>query len=143
MELDEILGIDPSSPLDQRAEKLLNADRQMLKDLVARREELGLTQSEVARRMDIGQPAVARIESGTRDLHQSTLRRYAMAVEAVVEHRVVADDPAHVRSAALISNLRPHLFIGGHDWEHQVATHGPVKWAGVYLPKSEHDLDVV
>lgn len=109
MDLDEILGIDTTSPVDRRAKRLLDADRRLLADLVARRKQLKLSQAEVARRMDIGQSAVARIESGVRDLHQSTLRRYAMAVESVVEHQVVPDDPGLQRSAKIIQGLRDQL----------------------------------
>lgn len=91
MDLDELLGLDQTSPLDRRARELIDADRKMLADLVQRRRDMGLTQKEVARRMDISQSAVARIESGARDLHQSTIRRYAMAVEAILEHKVLPD----------------------------------------------------
>lgn len=106
MDLGELLGIDPTEPLARRARRLRESDRKLINDLVARRQELGLSQVEVARRMDTGQATVARIESGIRDLHQSTLRRYAMAVEAVIEHDVVPDDRAQARSAAILKDLR-------------------------------------
>lgn len=109
MDLDEMLGIDPADPVARRARRLHEADEKLIAELVKRRRELGLSQDEVARRMDTGQSTVARIESGARDLHQSTLRRYAMAVEAVVEHRVVPDDPGQARSAAILRDLLPDL----------------------------------
>lgn len=109
MDLDNLLGIDLSDPLARRARRLQDADRKLIDDLVARRKQLDLTQAEVARRMDTSQAAVARIESGIRDVHQSTLRRYAMAVEAVVEHRVVADDRGNTTSSAILRDLKGQL----------------------------------
>lgn len=110
--LEDILGIDPDDCLDRRARRLIEADRKLLAELVQRRKELGLKQAEVARRMDTDQGSVARIESGGRDLHQSTLRRYAMAVEAVIEHRVVSDTstrtPAAQWAKMLASSDSPH-----------------------------------
>lgn len=98
MDLEGVLGIDPENELDSRARRLVEADRKLVRDLVARRNELGLSQAEVARRMDTAQSVVARVESGARDMHQSTIRRYAMAVEVIVEHRVVPDSRQHDRS---------------------------------------------
>jgi transcriptional regulator with XRE-family HTH domain len=55
--------------------------RKALSDqLVARRRELGLSQTEVAARMGTSQSAVARLESGEADVLLSTLERYATAV---------------------------------------------------------------
>jgi transcriptional regulator with XRE-family HTH domain len=48
--------------------------------LVAKRVELGLSQTEVAARMGTSQSAVARLESGGADLRLSTLERYAAAI---------------------------------------------------------------
>jgi transcriptional regulator with XRE-family HTH domain len=48
--------------------------------LVARRIELGLSQTEVAARMGTSQSSVARLESGQGDLLLSTLDRYAGAL---------------------------------------------------------------
>jgi len=49
-------------------------------ELVARRRELGLSQTEVAARMGTSQSAVARLEAGSADIRLSTLERYASAV---------------------------------------------------------------
>jgi predicted transcriptional regulator len=54
--------------------------RQLVANLVARRRELGLSQTEVAARMGTSQPAVARLESGAADVRLTTLERYAVAV---------------------------------------------------------------
>ena len=54
--------------------------RALAGDLVARRTELGLSQTEVAARMGTSQSAVARLESGDADIRLSTLERYAAAL---------------------------------------------------------------
>jgi len=48
--------------------------------LVARRQRLGLSQTEVAARMGTSQSAVARLEAGRSDARVSTLERYATAL---------------------------------------------------------------
>jgi transcriptional regulator with XRE-family HTH domain len=56
--------------------------------LVARRIELGLSQTDVAARMHTSQSAVARIESAAGDIRLSTLERYAAAVGQVLDWRL-------------------------------------------------------
>src|SRR5256885_4773353 len=53
---------------------------ELVRDLVARRQAAGLSQTEVAARMGTSQSAVARLEAGTTDVRASTLERYAAAV---------------------------------------------------------------
>jgi predicted transcriptional regulator len=53
--------------------------------LVARRIELGLSQTEVAARMGTSQSAVARLEAGDLDVRLSSLQRYAAAVDQVLD----------------------------------------------------------
>lgn len=62
--------------------------RALTEELVARRVELGLTQTEVAARMGTSQSAVARLESGQADVRISTLERYAAAVGHVLDWRL-------------------------------------------------------
>lgn len=62
--------------------------RALTEELVARRVELGLTQTEVAARMGTSQSAVARLESGLADVRISTLERYAAAVGHVLDWRL-------------------------------------------------------
>jgi transcriptional regulator with XRE-family HTH domain len=52
----------------------------ILDALLARREELGLTQTEVARRMEVKQPTVSEFERESSDPRLSTIQRYARAV---------------------------------------------------------------
>ena len=69
--------------------KEMAARRQrMTADLVARRQELGLSQTEVAARMGTSQSAVARLESGDADVRLSTLERYAAAVGQLLDVRL-------------------------------------------------------
>lgn len=53
-----------------------------------RREELGLSQSEVAIRIDSYRPLVSRIEHGHHLVNLETLIRYAMALDVTVAHLV-------------------------------------------------------
>jgi predicted transcriptional regulator len=64
---------------------------ELTETLVARRVELGLSQTEVAARMGTSQSAVARLESGTADLRLSTLERYAAALGQVLDWRLEGD----------------------------------------------------
>jgi len=95
MNLQEMLGINLDDPNQRLARDLVEADEKMLDELVAIRQEQRLTQAEVGGKMGISQGAVARIESGERDPHLSTLRRYAYAVGAVVTHQVERMEPIH------------------------------------------------
>lgn len=52
-------------------------------ELVAERQQRGLSQTEVAAEMGTSQSAVARLESGA-DVRLSTLERYAIAIGATV-----------------------------------------------------------
>jgi predicted transcriptional regulator len=54
--------------------------RAVTDELVAQRLEQGLSQTEVAARMQTSQSAVARLESGDADVRLSTLERYAAAL---------------------------------------------------------------
>lgn len=94
MDLDAVLGIDWSDPVEQNAAQLVAADEDLLDNLVRLREKLGLSQRDVADRLGVGQSAISRIESGERDPHLSTLRRYALALGARIDHRVTRFEPA-------------------------------------------------
>ncbi len=52
------------------------------------REEAGLTQEEVARRLNTQKSAISRIENHADDVRLSTLRRYASAVGAKLQIRL-------------------------------------------------------
>ena len=67
--------------------------RELLRELGARREELGLTQTAVAAVMGTSQSAVARLESGDIDAKLSTVERYAAALGQRVEWRIAKANP--------------------------------------------------
>lgn len=88
MNLDEMLGFDADNPDHRHGEILVDEHRAMLERLIAIRKANGLDQDDVAAVMGIDASGVSKIESGTRDLRLSTLRRYAFACGAVVWHEV-------------------------------------------------------
>jgi predicted transcriptional regulator len=71
---------------DQLAERR----RQLVTELVARRHELGLSQTDVAAQMGTSQSAVARLESGAPDVRLTTIERYAAAVGRQLDWRLQA-----------------------------------------------------
>ena len=83
----------PEPPAARRYERYLpgfaemaRRHRQSLAEaLVARRVELGLSQTEVAAKMGTSQSVVARLGAGTDDVRLSSLRRYAAAVDQVLD----------------------------------------------------------
>jgi len=87
-----ILGIDNKDSESLQADYLIEADMNLMRDLVAFRKERNIDQAAVAHHMGIDPSGVSKIEAGHRDLLQSTLQRYAMAVGAVVEHQIRAFD---------------------------------------------------
>lgn len=79
--IDELSEDDPSLP--QRVAAALER-RELARQLADRRRESGLTQSEIAKRMQASQGQVTRLESGA-DTRLSTVARYAAAVGMKVE----------------------------------------------------------
>jgi ribosome-binding protein aMBF1 (putative translation factor) len=59
--------------------------RELLRELAARREQLGLSQTVVAARMGTSQSAVARLEAADSDTKLSTLERFAAALGEKIE----------------------------------------------------------
>lgn len=56
------------------------AQRELVARLSRRRQDLGLSQTQLAARMGTSQSAVARLEAGVTDVRFSTLQRYAAAL---------------------------------------------------------------
>jgi ribosome-binding protein aMBF1 (putative translation factor) len=73
--------------LDRAAESLALA---VLRGVVEARKKAGLSQSEVARRMDVPQSAVVRLESGAHSPTLTTLTRFAAAIGVKLEVRRIA-----------------------------------------------------
>lgn len=74
-----------------RAKLLARGDRQLKADLISLRQRAGLSQADVADLLGISQQAVYKLERYDSDPKLSTLRRYANAVGAIVEHTVTQD----------------------------------------------------
>ena len=73
----------------EMALRRMSQDRgRLMRELAARRQETGLSQTEVAARMRTSQSAVARLESGDADVRASTLERYAAALGTEITWKV-------------------------------------------------------
>lgn len=88
--VDERSASNPSFP--QMVEAAYER-RRLLRALAARREELGLSQTQVAARMGTSQSAVARLESGEADARLSTIERFSAAVDAQLQWTLDAPSP--------------------------------------------------
>jgi ribosome-binding protein aMBF1 (putative translation factor) len=62
--------------------------RELLRELAAQRERLGLSQTAVAAVMGTSQSAIARLEAGDIDAKLSTVERFAAALGRKVEWRI-------------------------------------------------------
>src|ERR1700742_5017831 len=65
----------------EMALRRMSRDRgRLMRELAQRRQQAGLSQTEIAARMGTSQSAVARLEAGAADVRASTLERYAAAL---------------------------------------------------------------
>ena len=93
-DLESALGIDMSDPAEALARDLVEADHDMLEQLVHIRKSVAkLTGAEVADRMGRHRSVVTNFEKLTADPHLSTIRRYAHAIGARITHKVEFTDP--------------------------------------------------
>ncbi|WP_260852763.1 helix-turn-helix domain-containing protein [Curtobacterium pusillum] len=74
-----------------RGKILASQDRRLKSRLIELRRASNLTQNDVAELIGVTQQAVQKFERYDSDPKASTLRRYANAVGAIVEHQVVRD----------------------------------------------------
>jgi ATP-dependent Clp protease protease subunit len=89
MERDDNERLDPG----ERAAQMAEERGRMVRELTARRQAAGLSQTEVAALMGTSQSAVARLESGSADVRASTLERYAAAIGGQIAWRPQMIDP--------------------------------------------------
>lgn len=102
------------SRIRSRAKSLTAAQRQLMDQLVDLREKHGLSQAEVARRMGVHQSSVARFEAYDSNPTFSTLRRYALAIEARLRLEAFTDngsDYAPSESTAAGSQTPQHIYL--------------------------------
>ncbi|WP_328585097.1 helix-turn-helix domain-containing protein [Streptomyces sp. NBC_00370] len=78
--LDELLGIDPDDPAIAAAADDAEAYADLVESLVVLRRRRGLTQQDVASRMETTQSVVSDFERVGGNARYSTLQRYARAV---------------------------------------------------------------
>ena len=76
------------SEIESRAADLIENDVALVEGLVELRKRHGLSQADVAVRMGVSQPTVSAFEKYDANPRLSTIRRYALAVEAEVSHTV-------------------------------------------------------
>lgn len=86
-----LLGLDLDDPEVAALGVATARDMDLIERLVQVRHDRGLTQREVAARMECSQPNVSAFERVGGDPHLSTLRRYANAIGAHVRWDVVVD----------------------------------------------------
>ncbi len=82
---------EDQSRIDERAEQLVESHALLLEELLALRKKHGFSQDLVGERMGISQPAVASFESHDSNPTLSSIRRYALAIGARIEHKVIDD----------------------------------------------------
>ena len=84
--------------IEERADQLVESHQLLMQELVALRKQNNLSQELVGTRMGVSQPAVASFEGHESNPTLSSIRRYALAVGARIEHKVI-DDIAIIASS--------------------------------------------
>ena len=89
MNLHELLeGQARPSVLQAQAMQMASGDYALLEALIDKREEMGLTQADLASKIGVSQQAVSKFERMDADPRLSTIRRYALAVGLKISHEV-------------------------------------------------------
>ncbi len=84
----QVLQARTRDELIQAATSLADADMRLRRALVEARRAAGLSQDDVAKALGIKQPSIAAFERYDSDPRLSTIRRYATAVGAHIDHSV-------------------------------------------------------
>ena len=88
----DFLELESETTSERRARILARNDSDLMSNLVALRKSKGITQQVLADRLGLTQATIASFESYESDPKLSTIRRYAHALEALVNHVVEADE---------------------------------------------------
>jgi transcriptional regulator with XRE-family HTH domain len=121
-DLDTLLGIDPADPLQALARQLVANDDKLMDDLAAHRLAAGITLATVAKRMNVRVGTVRELEREGSDPALSTLRRYALAIGAVIEHTVTAAPSPTAEQQAPV-----RLCLCDHTAVEHIGSEGPCK----------------
>lgn len=117
--LAQLLGFDPDDPEVLRGRQLAEADRELLRRLRQIRIERNMSQQAVGDLMGITQPSVAAFEAHDNDPKLSTVRRYAMAIGALVRHEVEQDEGQALEWMSVGSGIKVGKIVpftgGRHD----------------------------
>lgn len=97
---DDLVAPSGSALVKARAKVLAREDRELKAALIRVRRRSGLSQQDVADRLGVTQQSIYKFERYDSDPKASTVRRYANAVGALVEHRVHTDVGQSVHLAA-------------------------------------------
>ena len=82
---------EPVEVIRARSDALVRADRLLMQELIALRNARPLSQEVIGDRMGVSQSAVSQFERYDSNPTLSSIRRYALAIGARVEHRVFDD----------------------------------------------------
>lgn len=74
--------------IERIADSLVDSHAELMDELISMRKRHRLSQSTVAERMGVSQPTVASFERYDANPTLATIRRYALAVGASIEHKV-------------------------------------------------------
>jgi transcriptional regulator with XRE-family HTH domain len=107
--------------------------------LVRRRRALGLRQTELAQKMDVGQSTVSGFETEGSDPRLSTLQRYARAVDSTLYVHVVPNMPG---------GQRPNFYVSYPGVQRTAAAHSEPTprartWVSSQSPYGERRLRLV
>lgn len=120
--LEGLLGIDRTDPVQDLACRLVEADTQLLRALVAMRRTKAIREADVALRMGTSVYAVHVLEREGADPKLSTLRRYALAIGALIQHTVT---PANAAPSSTEDTPRqPRECTGSEDCAATNHVHG-------------------
>lgn len=101
--LNEKLDQDPD--VRRMADEILNEMR-IEQDLAALRQARGISQAELANRLGVSQPYVAKLESGrVKDVELRTVVRYATALGARVNFRIEDIDARRLSGNEMVKRL--------------------------------------
>jgi DNA-binding XRE family transcriptional regulator len=90
-----------NSPDGKLARKMAHENYNLLFGLIEHRIAAGLTQQDVANSLGISQQAVAKFESMDNDPRLSTISQYALAINALVTHKISDALPKKVKKSSV------------------------------------------